>query len=166
MNFEAKFLIDYHTFFINHELVSSFHDCLLLLPYSNYILANDLIMDVLNSEKYSTEEKETIFNKFQPIMGAIEKNKSIIEEVTNANKLISSAICINAMESLYLAFTASFDNENLTFNESTLDDLDIFDFDALAASEHFKCPLFTTNEELVDIIENNNLQVEYILPEI
>lgn len=166
MNFDAKFLIDYHTFFINHTLVSSFHNCLLLLPYSNYIIANDLIMDILNSEQYSNEEKETIFNKFKPIMGTIEQNSTIIDEIENQNKLVSSAICINALEGLYLALTASFDNENLQFTEKTLEDLDIFDFDALSASEHFKCPLFTTNQELVDIIEENNLPIQYIIPEI
>lgn len=166
MNFEAKFLIDYQTFFINHTIVSSFHNCLLLLPYSNYIIANDLIMDILNSETYSNEEKENIFNKFKPIMGAIEKNSTIIDEIENQNKLVSSAICINALEGLYLALTASFDNENLQFTEKTLENLDIFDFDALSASEYFKCPLFTTNQELVDIIEENNLQIEYIVPQI
>ena len=99
-------------------------------------------------------------------MGAIEKNSTIIDEIENQNKLVSSAICINVLEGLYLALTASFDNENLQFTEKTLENLDIFDFDALSASEDFKCPLFTTNQELVDIIEENNLQIEYIVPQI
>lgn len=160
----GKFLIDYETLFMNHELLTGFHDCLLMVPFSSFVIFHDMVREGMESDFYNEQEKETFLAFYKPFIDVIVGNHQIIDEMQEGNKKKSSMICLSTEDNLYLCFTGSFENSDLKFSDETLKDLDVFDFDVLNACVSFNCPLFSTRKKLEQIIEQDELNIELVIP--
>lgn len=166
MKLKGKFILDYETLFVNHQVLNDFHDCLLIVPYSNFVLFNQLIKDCLQSEDYSNTERDTLKQFYKPFVDTVFSNKKVFEEIVNKRKELSSPICISTMNSLFLCFSNSFVNPKLKIHKDAFKQLDKFTYDVLAISQKIDAPIFTTNKDLLAFVKNNNTNVQYIEPNI
>ena len=166
MNFTTKFVLDYETLFINHEILNSLSNCLLIVPYSSFYLTDEMLTDVFNSTDYTEEQKAYLYDLFKPFMNAIYNNDNILQDIINEEKQISNPIKLNNSNNISISITASFDNNKLLFSQETLENLDVYNFDVLSSAQHFECPILTTNDAIINLINKEKLPIDYIYPDL
>ena len=166
MSLKAKYVLDYETLFLNHEVLALFKDSLLLIPYSNFDFFVDAVKRTLDSNEYDEEQKGLLKELYQPLLNCVSANKWMIEDIVEHNKPQSNCICISTINNIFLAFTNTVQENILSLTEDAFDKLDLFDYDVLCASKKYDAPIFTTSDTLIDFIKKNNLNVEYVVPHV
>ena len=163
MNLSARFLLDYETLFVNHDLITEFSDTLLMIPYSSFKLFNQMITETLNSNEFSDEDKKLTKKYFKPFIDLVYSNETVLQQIIRDNAEKSSAICIDTVNKIFMCFVNVEDKAiDLGVNPDILSTFDKYDLDVLKSSKYFDCPIFTTSEGIKDTIVTNNIQVDYV----
>ena len=161
MKLDGKLLFDYQTLLDNPRLLEQFPNSLLLLPYSNFCLINDTLEAFSEDESISQEEKDNIIPEFIPFLDFIFSFPNLLEQIVDEKKLQSNAIFLDRLNNVFFNFTGNFDTSN-KFNLPEEVVNDIYVYNVICASIEFDCPIFTTNQDLINLIKKYNLPVDFI----
>lgn len=160
MKLDGKLLFDYETLLENPKLLTLFPKNLLLLPYSSFCLINDTLESFEADETITVEEKNEVFSEFLPFLEFVFGFPELMTQIVEEKKLQSDAICLNRLEDIFFSFTGNFEPNSFNLPKEVV--ADPYIFNVICASIEFDCPIFTTNQQLINIIKKYNLPVDFV----
>lgn len=163
MNLKGKYIIDSHLLYFDMFQLGNLQNCLVQLPYSQYMIFLKLVEKTLQSDKYTDEEKAQFSSMYKPFIDLIKSNKPAIDQMIDNEEFESPAICLNTIDALFLNFTNKNIPIKLDLPQEAREELSVFQYEILNTSYVLKSPIFTTNEELIALIKKYNIPVTYFV---